>query len=79
MRFLRECPLPMGQLLVGSGALHLQGWPYLVGRRAVAAGSQALGIGDGQSRYAENTLCHRPNGAGSQRLDQTIRPLREVK
>ena len=79
MRFLRECPLPMGQLLGGSGAPRLQGWPYLVGRRAVAAGSRALGIGDGQSRYAENTLCHRPNGADLQTLDRTIRPLREVK
>ena len=79
MRFLRECPLPMGQLLVESGAPRLQGWPYLVGRRAVAEGSRALGIGDGQSRYAENTLCHRPNGADSQRLDQAIQRLREVR
>ena len=79
MRFSRECPLPMGQLLVGLAVLRLQGWPYLVGRRAVAAGSRALGIGDGQSRYAENTLCHRPNGAGSQRLDQAIQRLREVR
>ena len=79
MRFSRECPLPMGQLLVGLGALRLQGWPYLVGRRAVAAGSQALGIGDGQSRYVENTLCHRPNDAGSQRLDRTIQRSREVR